>query len=89
MASGMSAGFVMDLLRRQMYRCSLSGRVLTPETMTLDHIIPLAKGGKYCCSNVQLVHSDVNTAKGTMSNEDFKQMCMDVVMHLQATAKLA
>ena len=63
------------------YRCAISGRELTPETATLDHIIPIARGGKHCIENVWVVHAQVNAAKGTMTVEEFLAVCHDVVKY--------
>lgn len=71
----------MDLVRRQHFKCAISGRTLTPETASLDHIVPLAAGGGHAIENVWVVDHQVNTAKGTLSFEEFVAMCRDVVAH--------
>lgn len=70
---------VLGLLNEQSYRCALTGRALTPETAALDHIVPIQRGGKHALENTQVLHNDVNRAKGTMTNEEFVAMCGDVV----------
>ena len=72
---------VRDLLDKQQYRCALTGRHLTPDVAALDHIVPVGNGGKHSIVNVQVLHKDVNFAKGTMSQEAFISMCRDVVKH--------
>jgi len=72
---------VMDMLRRQQFRCAISGRVLTPETASLDHIMPLAKGGQHDLSNVWAVDHQINAAKGTLTLDEFIAVCDDVVRH--------
>lgn len=67
-----------DLLEKQKYRCALTGRLLTPETASVDHREPLSAGGDNTINNVQIVHGDVNQAKGSMSQEQFVQMCREV-----------
>ncbi len=79
-----SAKQVMALVERQRFRCAISGRELTPETASLDHITPLARGGKHELGNVWAVDHQVNTAKGTLSMEEFVAMCRDVVRHQDA-----
>ena len=59
-------------------RCALSGRLLTIESATLDHIVPLATGGENLIGNIQVLESRVNTAKGTLSQEEFIALCCDV-----------
>ncbi|MBI3866802.1 MAG: HNH endonuclease [Planctomycetia bacterium] len=72
---------MMQLLRWQGYRCALTGRKLTPDRASLDHIIPVRNGGRHVIENAQLLHRDVNKAKTTMTNEQFIQLCRDVVKH--------
>lgn len=67
------------LLEGQRYLCALTGRELTPENCALDHRIPFASGGKHEIENVQLVVDVANRAKGTMSQEEFIELCRDVV----------
>lgn len=75
---GITVTSLAEMLEKQGYRCALSGRELTPDNCTLDHIIPVTEGGEHALSNVQLVTAEVNAAKGSMSNDAFKAMCRDV-----------
>jgi len=70
---------VMAMLERQDYRCALTGRRLEPEVATLDHIIPLRCGGQHVLENTQVLHKDVNRAKGSMTTEEFLDLCREVV----------
>lgn len=79
--SSITAKHVLALVQHQGYRCAISGRELTPETASLDHIVPIARGGKHCIENVWVVHMQVNTAKGTLTMEEFLAVCRDVVNH--------
>lgn len=79
-----SAKQVLELVNRQQFKCAISGRPLTPETASLDHIVPLASGGLHCLENVWVVDHQVNTAKGTLSLEEFVAMCRDVTAHQDA-----
>lgn len=72
-----------DLLRRQEYRCALTGEPLTPTNFALDHIVPIANGGGFTVANSQLVLKTVNRAKNTMSEQDFIEMCRKVAEHRQ------
>ena len=72
---------VLRLLERQQYRCALTGRSLTPVTASLDHIVPVRCGGEHAVENTQVLHKDVNKAKTTMTNEEFIQLCREVVEH--------
>jgi 5-methylcytosine-specific restriction endonuclease McrA len=64
--------------------CYLSGRSLDlndRKSFALDHIIPATKGGDNSLDNLDIVHSDVNKAKNNLLNEEFIQLCLDVVTH--------
>ncbi|NBP57501.1 hypothetical protein EBU71_13395 [bacterium] len=72
---------IKDLLNDP--KCALTGWTLTEETgfqdtWSLDRI-DSSRG--YMDSNVQIVASSINTAKGELSQEDFIEMCKDVVLH--------
>ncbi|MGB7323971.1 MAG: HNH endonuclease signature motif containing protein [Rubripirellula sp.] len=69
---------VMQLLEYQGYQCALTGRVLTPEIASLDHIVPVRDGGEHVIENTQVLHRDINRAKSILSNADFVQMCREV-----------
>ena len=70
---------LLSLVEGQGYRCAMTGRPLTPETASVDHIIPCRRGGKRAIENIQIVHKDVNRAKGTMEIGEFVSLCRDVV----------
>ena len=67
--------------------CSLSGVVLTKQNMVLDHRIPRVKGGLHSIDNVHWVSSRVNSAKGTMDEEAFVDMCCRVALHSRGYRK--
>jgi 5-methylcytosine-specific restriction endonuclease McrA len=69
---------IMGMIETQGFRCALSGRQLTPETASLDHIVPLSRGGTHDRSNLWVVDQHVNTAKGTLTVDEFVAMCRDV-----------
>lgn len=76
-----TAKMIMRMIEQQQFRCALSGRTLTPESVSLDHIIPLSRNGTHDISNLWAVDQQINTAKGTMIVEEFLAMCRDVVAH--------
>lgn len=78
MAKTIKAAEIFSLLEEQEYRCALSGRKLTPETASLDHILPLAKNGQHDISNIWIVDHQINAAKGTLTAEEFIQLCQEV-----------
>ena len=70
---------ILTLLRRQNFKCALTGQTLTPQTAHLDHIVPLARGGTDAIENLQILHRDVNLAKHTLTVNEFIQLCRDVL----------
>ena len=70
---------VLRLLEHQEHHCALTGRGLTPETAALDHIVPVRFGGEHLIENTQVLHKDVNRAKGSLTNDEFSGLCREVV----------
>jgi len=79
-----SAPGLRAMLERQHYCCALSGRPLTPDSTALDHILPVSRGGGHTLENVQVLSTAVNRAKHTLTNEEFIQLCREVVAHVDA-----
>lgn len=69
---------LLELLKKQNFRCELSGRELTPQNVILDHIDSFASSNDHSIRNIQLVVNEANRAKGSMKNDDFIQLCRDV-----------
>lgn len=85
-ASGKSSATyreLMQLIEQQGHRCALTGKVLTPQTARLDHKHPVSQGGSHDINNLHWVLETVNTAKGTMSLDQFVGMCIDVARWAQ------
>jgi len=78
MAKSITANQILKIVEDQNYICALSGRKLTPENASVDHIVPLSKNGTHDISNIWIIDLKVNLAKGTMSVEEFISMCKDV-----------
>ena len=76
-----SASHLRRLLEQQRYRCAMTGRQLTPSTASIDHCVPIARGGRHSPDNLQIVHKDVNAAKNTMTPEEFVAMCVEVAKY--------
>lgn len=57
----------------------MTGRDLTPETAAVDHVLPVTKGGTSHISNLEVLHCDVNIAKGTLTRDEFIALCREVV----------
>ena len=61
----------LELLWRDGRRCAICGRKIKDlDDLTIDHIVPLAKGGKNTLENYQLAHKACNEAKGSMLPEE-------------------
>ena len=73
-----SAEALVKLIEAQEYRCQLSGVLLKPSTASLDHKVPVSSGGSDELENLQWVSTEVNRAKGSMSQESFIAMCKRV-----------
>lgn len=62
----------LELLWRDGRRCAICGRKIKDlEDLTVDHIVPLAKGGKNVIENYQLAHKACNEEKGSMMPDEF------------------
>lgn len=68
-----------SMAKKQKLVCPLTGRKLTGDTMSVDHKIPLSKGGTHDLLNLQFVHVEANYAKRNLLQEDFIKLCKDVV----------
>lgn len=80
-ASEMENVMPVEIFERDHWRC-VSCRCTTPRELigtnhgnepTLDHVVPLARGGTHTSGNLQLLCRDCNTLKGTMTMDEFVQ----------------
>lgn len=60
-----------EIYKRDGYRCQICGKRLAmkqdvphPKAPTIDHIIPISRGGTHEPANVQAAHFGCNSAKG-------------------------
>jgi 5-methylcytosine-specific restriction endonuclease McrA len=70
------------LLKRQRMLCGLTGRMLNRDNISLDHIVPLSKGGSNEPSNLRFVHIDANTFKMDMDDMALLELATDIVKTL-------
>lgn len=64
--------------------CYLTGEHIDLKDMknySLDHIIPMSKGGKSTLDNLGLTTKQANQAKSDLSKEQFLALCLKVVKH--------
>ena len=67
------------ILKAQKYRCFLTGRPLTPSDGSVDHLVPLSRGGSQDVSNLRLVTRGANHAKSNLLLQEVVARCRDVV----------
>ena len=70
---------LLAMVEDQGRKCALTGVELTPDTVELDHITPVAEGGRDVMSNCRAIHKVVNRMKGSLSDVEFKAWCRLVV----------
>ncbi|NJN74074.1 MAG: HNH endonuclease [Limnothrix sp. RL_2_0] len=59
--------------QRDKYQCQRCGQKRQETKLSIDHIIPLAKGGSNDISNLQTLCLSCNQKKGSCKNTDFKR----------------
>lgn len=69
------------LAKRQRLLCPVSGRKLSNRNISIDHIVPLSKGGTHDISNLRLTIKEINYARINMSDADFIALCREVAAH--------
>ena len=78
-----------ELLEEQEFLCALTGQELVcdehGDNSQCDHKTPVKRGGTNEIGNLQWIRTEINAAKGTMTNEEFIAMCRLVVDWTSAT----
>lgn len=70
---------IRRLIELQGYRCGMTGVELEPRDANLDHVVPIAAGGRHVMGNVQVVHRVINQMKSTLAKDEFVEWCRRVV----------
>jgi 5-methylcytosine-specific restriction endonuclease McrA len=68
--------FVENVDRKTLYErdkgvCGICKGPVSYEQMTIDHIVPLARGGLHSYANTQPAHEECNLAKGEMMPDEY------------------
>lgn len=50
---------------RDNHTCHICGEWVSAHEMSLDHVVPLARGGEHTYSNIKLAHKVCNSRKGS------------------------
>lgn len=50
---------------RDGWRCSICGGIVTRDTWSLDHLVPLSQGGGHTYANIVLAHRSCNSRRGS------------------------
>jgi 5-methylcytosine-specific restriction endonuclease McrA len=59
-----------NLRRRDNDTCQISGKKLKPSEMSMEHVIPVSKGGRKVWTNIVLCHRDYNSLRGNRPYEE-------------------
>lgn len=62
-------------------KCAICGKPVKFKKMTVDHKIPLSKGGTNDISNLQLAHLICNRAKTDLVSDEFVELAKRIVRH--------
>ena len=64
--------FIKQLLEKQNYKCFYTHKnLIIGKNASLDHIIPIAKGGIHDITNLQWVDKDINEMKNDFTHSEF------------------
>ena len=70
-----------EIYRRANATCALCGHKIKYDDMTLDHIIPLAMGGRDNVDNLQCTCETCNIFKGSILPAEFVEHITDIFMY--------
>jgi len=62
-----------NVFLRDGFKCQYTGEKLMPEHLTIDHVVPLEKGGKTTWDNIVTATPKINHLKTNLSLKDFKK----------------
>lgn len=62
-------------------KCAICGKPVKFKEMTVDHRVPLTKGGTNDLGNLQLAHLSCNRAKADMLPDELSELAEQIVRH--------
>jgi CRISPR/Cas system Type II protein with McrA/HNH and RuvC-like nuclease domain len=62
-------------------KCYYSGEQLTFDNISLEHKIPLSRGGLHVMDNVVWATKQINRMKGTMNDAEFIEVCEQIACY--------
>lgn len=75
-------GMLKELWEAQGGQCALTGQQLIPgHNASIDHIVPVSKGGSTTRSNLRWVLQDINKFKSALSDPQLIELCHAVIRH--------
>lgn len=75
---------ILWLFNSQNGICALTGaKMILGVSVSLDHIVPVSRGGTNDLSNLRWTTWAANKAKNNMLDKEFVELCVRVVMHAQ------
>lgn len=60
------------IINRDHMLCHLCGEVITQETLSFDHAVPLKRGGAHTFENIKLAHRFCNLSKKNLLPEEWR-----------------
>ena len=78
---GFSAEIRNDVYERTQGKCALCGKFVRFDQFTIDHIIPLAKGGTNDRNNLQCTCKRFNAMKQDFSQDEFIDRMIDILAY--------
>jgi hypothetical protein len=77
--STITAFDLWKIAKHQKCLCALTGRPLTTDNVSPDHIVCRTHNGSSNIDNIRLVVKEVNVARNVLSDDAFINLCNDVI----------
>lgn len=73
---------IKNLLEKQNYQCSYSGKnLVVGKNASLDHIVPISKGGDNSIRNLQWIDLQINVMKRNIVHKKFLSIIKEIYSH--------